>query len=166
MDINYNLVLTALALNRLDEAQVVFKEGQAWKSVSVAQVLNQYWLAFLRNDPAGMQKESARGMGLDGLAFLSEQAGTEAYHGRFRRARELARRAMALGKGTGDNASVAVAARPTLHPLCAEGVRRLGPRDRGRRPLARLPPDHALEAGGAILRSSSAACFPIIVGFD
>jgi predicted Zn-dependent protease len=55
-------------------------------------------LAFLRNDLAGMQNVSAQetSANFEG-EFLSDQANTEAFYGRFRRARELTRRARALG---------------------------------------------------------------------
>ena len=89
------LVLNALTLNRLDEAQAVLKEWQARSSNSEMQVLDLYWLAFLQSDPAGMQKESARGAGADWEGyFLSDQSDTEAYHGRLREARVLTHRAM------------------------------------------------------------------------
>jgi DNA-binding winged helix-turn-helix (wHTH) protein/predicted Zn-dependent protease len=94
----YILVLTDLALNRLDEAQAVVKEWQSHNPVSNARVYALYTLAFLRNDLAGMQNVSAQetSANFEG-EFLSDQANTEAFYGRFRRARELTRRARALG---------------------------------------------------------------------
>jgi eukaryotic-like serine/threonine-protein kinase len=80
----YNLVFAALALNRFDEAQGAIKEWQSRNPVSGTRLYVLYTLAFLRNDAAGMQKESG--------GFPSYHADTEAYYGRFRRARELVRR--------------------------------------------------------------------------
>jgi predicted Zn-dependent protease len=84
-----------LALNRLDEAQTALKEWQALKPDSVIPVVNQYQLAFLQSDPAGMEKQLARAAGtkpLEGM-LLSMQSDTEAYYGRLRKAREFTRRA-------------------------------------------------------------------------
>jgi eukaryotic-like serine/threonine-protein kinase len=78
----YNLVFAALALNRFDEAQAVVKEWQSHPG-STTPIYVPYTLAFLQNDAAGMQKEAGD--------FPSYHADTDAYYGRFRRARELSR---------------------------------------------------------------------------
>jgi len=91
----YELVFSALRLNRLDEAQAALNEWQTRNPDSVLQVWDRYLLAFLRNDPVGMQKQSARGMGPDwNSTFLRGQSDTAAYYGCIRKARELTRRAM------------------------------------------------------------------------
>ena len=91
------LVLTALALNRLDEAQAAIREWQTRNPVSNERVYDLYTLAFLQHYPAGMQKVSAQetGANFDGQN-LSDQANTVAFYGHLRRARELTRRARAL----------------------------------------------------------------------
>jgi eukaryotic-like serine/threonine-protein kinase len=106
-DSNYfYLVLDALTLNRLDEAQAMLKEWQAHSPDSEMQVMDLYYLAFLQSNPAGMQKQSARGMGADWESYLlAAQSDTEAYYGRLREARELTHRAM--GSAVGDKKSAA-----------------------------------------------------------
>ena len=91
------LALSALMLNRLDEAQAALQAGDP---DSYKKAPNQYRLAFLRNDSAGMQKQADRIAGKDGEGFLlSLQSDTEAYHGHLRRARELTRRATEVEVG-------------------------------------------------------------------
>jgi DNA-binding winged helix-turn-helix (wHTH) protein/tetratricopeptide (TPR) repeat protein len=91
-DSNYDqLVLSALMLKRLDEAQAAL---QARDPDSYRKAANQYRLAFLRNDLAGMQRQEVRIAGKEGEGLLlSLQSDTEAYHGRLRKAREFTRRA-------------------------------------------------------------------------
>lgn len=97
-DSNYDqLVLSALMLNRLDEAQAAL---QARDPDSYRKAPNLYRLAFLRNDLAGMQKQEARIAGKEGEGLLlSLQSDTEAYHGHLRKARELTRRATEVEVG-------------------------------------------------------------------
>jgi eukaryotic-like serine/threonine-protein kinase len=97
-DSNYDqLVLSALMLNRLDEAQAAL---QARDPDSYRKAPNQYRLAFLRNDAAGMQKQEVRIEGKEGEGLLlSLQSDTEAYHGHLRKARELTRRATEVEVG-------------------------------------------------------------------
>jgi eukaryotic-like serine/threonine-protein kinase len=97
-DNNYEqLVTSALMLNRLDEAQAAL---QARDPDSYRKAPNQYRLAFLRIDPAGMQKQEARIAGKEGEGLLlSLQSDTEAYHGRLRKAREFTRRATEVEVG-------------------------------------------------------------------
>ena len=88
------LAFAALTLNRLDEA--ILKDLHARDSNSFEDESNNYslyLLAFVRNDPASMQKRAARMAGTDSenLPLLSD---TEAYYGRLRKARELTRQAV------------------------------------------------------------------------
>lgn len=111
-----DLALTAMKLSRLDEAQAALKELQARNSNSATQIWLQYTLAFLRHDPAGMHKQSARGLGLDSgpdseAGFLSDQADAEAYYGRVRKARELSRRAIESEIGDKETVGVQTALR-------------------------------------------------------
>jgi tetratricopeptide (TPR) repeat protein len=118
----YNLALTALALNRLDEAQALLTEWQYRDPVSSVQIYTRYMLAFLRNDPAGMQEPSAQATSADlETDFLFAQAGTEAFYGHWRRAQELTRRARALGSGVKEDASVG-AARNLVEAALPEAV--------------------------------------------
>jgi eukaryotic-like serine/threonine-protein kinase len=95
-DNNYfDLVFTALMLNRLDEAQAILKQWQARIPDSTQQVFDLYYLAFLRRDSAGMEKELAEGVSADyESGLLGSHADTEAYYGRIRKSREFSRRAM------------------------------------------------------------------------
>jgi DNA-binding winged helix-turn-helix (wHTH) protein/tetratricopeptide (TPR) repeat protein len=88
VEANYSdLVFISLKLNRLDEAQAALNEWQLRNRDSVMQVGDLYLLAFLRGDSAGMQKQSARGMGPDWDGpFLRGQSDTEAYYGRIQNA--------------------------------------------------------------------------------
>jgi eukaryotic-like serine/threonine-protein kinase len=97
-DSNYDqLVASALMLNRLDEAQAAL---QARDPDSYNKAPNLYRLAFLRNDPAGMQRQEVRMAGKEGEGLLlSLQSDTEAYYGRLRKARELTRRAAEVEVG-------------------------------------------------------------------
>ena len=122
-DLNYfDLVFTTLELNRVDEAQQVLKEWQLHNSDSALQVWDLYFLAFLRNDPAGMQKQSAKGMGPDWEGdFLSDQSNTEAYYGRSGKAREFTRRAMQAEVADKENAGLR-AAWPEIEGAVREAV--------------------------------------------
>jgi serine/threonine protein kinase/predicted Zn-dependent protease len=95
-----NLAQNYTALNRLDEAKVTVDRALARKSdyPSLHDVL--YTLNFLQNDMAGMQQQLAWAMGKPGAedAALMQQADTEAYHGRFQKAREFTRQALESAK--------------------------------------------------------------------
>jgi DNA-binding winged helix-turn-helix (wHTH) protein/tetratricopeptide (TPR) repeat protein len=97
-DSNYDqLALSALMLNRLDEAQAAL---QARDPDSYNKAPTQYRLAFLRNDPAGMQRQELRMAGKEGEGLLlSLQSDTEAYYGRLRKARDFTRRAAKIEVG-------------------------------------------------------------------
>jgi tetratricopeptide (TPR) repeat protein len=100
-DINRgDLVFSALTLNRLDEAQAVLKEIRVRKPGGAAN-LDLYVMAFLRNDPTGMQKELAPAAGNDlDDSMIALQAETEAYHGRMQKSREFTRRAIEVITGS------------------------------------------------------------------
>ncbi len=83
-------------LNRLDEAETVYKQAEerklegenCWRAVIC--------LAFLKGDTAQMAQTAAAAMGKPGMEdfMLATQADTEAWYGRLKNARELTRRAM------------------------------------------------------------------------
>jgi serine/threonine protein kinase/Flp pilus assembly protein TadD len=95
-----NLAQNYIALNRLDEAKVTVDRALARKSnyPGLHEIL--YTLNFLQNDTAGMQQQLAWAMGKPGAedAALMLQADTEAYHGRFKKAREFTRQAIESAK--------------------------------------------------------------------
>ncbi len=95
-----NLAQNYIALNRLDEAKVTVDRALARKSDYPGLHDTLYMLSFLQNDMAGMQQQVAWAMGKPGAedAALTQQADTEAYHGRFQKARESTRQAIESAK--------------------------------------------------------------------
>jgi tetratricopeptide (TPR) repeat protein len=83
------------ALNRLDEAEAVYKEeGRKLESESL--LVNRYGLAFLKGDAAEMAQSVSAAMGKPGSedAMLATQADTEGWYGKLKNAQELTGRAM------------------------------------------------------------------------
>jgi eukaryotic-like serine/threonine-protein kinase len=95
-----NLADNYIALNRLDEAKTTVDQALAHKSEYPGLHEALYTLSFLQNDTAGMQHQLAWAMGKPGAedAALMQQSDTEAYHGRFQKARELTRQAIESAK--------------------------------------------------------------------
>ena len=95
--INYaNVANSYLELSRLDEAKAMLDEAQRRNLESQFLLQTFYLLAFLRNDPAEMERVLSAAMGKPGTedVILSAQSDTEAYHGRLSKARELTQRAV------------------------------------------------------------------------
>jgi DNA-binding winged helix-turn-helix (wHTH) protein/tetratricopeptide (TPR) repeat protein len=84
-----------MSLNRLDEAEAVFKQAEERKLESEPLLALRYQLAFLTGDAAQMAKLVSAAMGKPGAEdlMLDAQANTEAWYGRLKSARELTRRA-------------------------------------------------------------------------
>ena len=95
-----NLAQNYIALNHLDEAKVTIDRALGSKSDYPGLHDTLYTLSFLQNDVAGMQQQLAWAMGKPGAedAALIQQADTEAYHGRFQKAREFTRQAIESAK--------------------------------------------------------------------
>jgi tetratricopeptide (TPR) repeat protein/predicted Ser/Thr protein kinase len=96
-EINYsNLVAAYVSLNRLDEAEAVYKEADERKLEGEGLLANRYQLAFLQGDTAQMAHIASAAMGKPGTEdfLLAMQADTEAWYGRFKNARKLTQRAM------------------------------------------------------------------------
>lgn len=96
-ELNYfTLVYRYLMLNRLTEAQAMIKEAEAKKLDSPALHIVMYQLAFLQNDAEGMAKQVAWGARRPGVEdkLLGLDAGSVAYFGRLKNARELSQRAV------------------------------------------------------------------------
>jgi eukaryotic-like serine/threonine-protein kinase len=83
-------------LNRLDEAEAVYKQAEERKLESEFLLANRYYLAFLKGEAAQMERFASAAMGKPGMEdlLLSNQADTQAWYGKFKNARELTRRAM------------------------------------------------------------------------
>ena len=86
-----NLALSLLRLNQLQEAASVLATADQ-RGLHTDYLLQvNYWLAFLRGDESGMERLLHQSAGTPGAyAFLlTEQAHTEAYHGRLEKAQSL-----------------------------------------------------------------------------
>ena len=95
--INYlNLGVDYASLNRLDEAEAVYKQAEERKLESEILLPNRYQLAFLKGDTAQMAQLASAAMGKPGTEdlLLAAQADTEAWYGKLKNAHELTRRAM------------------------------------------------------------------------
>ena len=101
--VSANLAQNYIALNRLDEAKLTVDQALEHKSDYPGLHDALYTLNFLQNDSAGMQQQLAWAMGKPGAedAALMQQADTEAYHGRFQKAREFTRQAIESAKHSG-----------------------------------------------------------------
>jgi tetratricopeptide (TPR) repeat protein len=94
---NYaNLADYYVSLNRLDEAEAVFKQAEERNLESADLLDGRYHVDFLKDDVSEMERLVANAAGKPGTedVLLADQADTEAYHGRLGNARELARRAV------------------------------------------------------------------------
>ncbi len=91
-----NLGVAYENLNRLDEAEAVYKQAEERRLEGEAMLQYRYELAFLKSDTAQMAQFVSAAMGRPGTEdlLLASQANTEAWHGKFRIARDLTRRAM------------------------------------------------------------------------
>ena len=94
---NYvNLAIGYMALNRLDEAEAVYKEAEERKLEADALVQGRYQLAFLKCNAAQMAQLVSAAMVKSGAEdlLLVMQADTEGWYGKLKSAHELTRRAM------------------------------------------------------------------------
>jgi serine/threonine protein kinase/tetratricopeptide (TPR) repeat protein len=91
-----NLIGMLTAANRLTEAEAASEEARSRNLSGPYLCQFDYVLAFLRGDAAGMQKQLqlAAGMPRTEDVLLSAQADTEAYYGRFDRARKYSQSAV------------------------------------------------------------------------
>jgi eukaryotic-like serine/threonine-protein kinase len=94
---NYlNLANAYSNLNRLDEAESVFKQAEERKLESEFLLSYRYQLAFLKGDTLQMAQSATAAMGKPGTEdlLLAAQADTEGWYGKLKSAHELTRRAM------------------------------------------------------------------------
>jgi serine/threonine protein kinase/tetratricopeptide (TPR) repeat protein len=94
---NYSNVGGAYAtLNRLDEAEAVYKQAEERKLEDELVLLSRYQLAFLKGDAAQMAQLASAAMGKPGAEdlLLATQADTEGWYGKLKKAHELTDRAM------------------------------------------------------------------------
>jgi serine/threonine protein kinase/tetratricopeptide (TPR) repeat protein len=105
-----NLTFGYLNLNRLKEARATLEEAQAKKLESPILRQLMYALAFMQHDPNLMTQQVAWSAGKPGVEdfFLYLEAGTTAYSGQLRKARELFRRAVDSAKRAGEKETASV----------------------------------------------------------
>ncbi len=91
-----NLGTAFMYLNRVDEAEAVYKQAEERKIDGELLVLSRYQVAFLKEDKAQMAALVAATAGKPGWedALLAAQADTEAWHGKLKNARSLTDQAM------------------------------------------------------------------------
>jgi len=91
-----NLGLDFTTLNRLEEAEAVYKQAEERKLENEFLLQNHYWLEFLKGDTAQMAQLVSAAMGKPGAEdlLLATQADTEGWYGKLKNARELTGRAV------------------------------------------------------------------------
>ena len=101
LDPNTQYIYVALGndyvnLNRLDEAEAVYKQAEERKLEGEWLLQHRYLLAFLKGDAAQMAQCASAATGKLGTedVLLATQSDTEAWHGKLKDARELTRQAM------------------------------------------------------------------------
>jgi len=108
--IYHNLGHVYLALDRLDQAEAVYRQGQERKVENESMLRLGYWLAFLKGDAAQMAQlvSSAEGKPVAEDLLLGMQADTEGWYGKLKTANELTVRAMnsALHRGAKEEAAL------------------------------------------------------------
>jgi tetratricopeptide (TPR) repeat protein len=95
--LNYANLGNAYAnLNRLDEAEAVYKQAKERKLEGETLLAGRYLLAFQKGDASQMAELLSASMGKPGTEdlLLATQADTEAWYGKLKRANELTHRAM------------------------------------------------------------------------
>lgn len=105
-----NLGDSYVSLNRLDEADAVYKQAKEQRLNNEILRLNRYLLAFLKGDAVRMAQVVAAATGTPGSedVLLAAQADTEGWHGRLENAGELTRRVMDSAKRNGDQEAAAI----------------------------------------------------------
>jgi tetratricopeptide (TPR) repeat protein len=108
--VNYvNVGGTYVALNRMDEAEVVYKQAEQRKLEREVLFQNRYIFAFLKGDTALMSQLVSTVMGKAGAEdlLLASQADTEGWYGKLKNASEVTRRAMDSAQHNDANESAA-----------------------------------------------------------
>jgi len=108
--VTYSLLgLAYTSLNRLEEAEAVYKQAEERKLESEFLLQNRYWLAFLKGNTAQMAQLVSAAMGKPGSEdlLLAMQADTEGWYGKLNNAHELTVRAMDSAQHNGAKESAA-----------------------------------------------------------
>jgi eukaryotic-like serine/threonine-protein kinase len=106
-----NLLGMYVSANRLDEAKNLYQEA-ARRNLTENAIMraNRYWIAFLEQDAAEMDRQTAWAAGKVGSEdFLDALASdTDTYHGQLVKARELSQRAMEFARRNDQKETAAV----------------------------------------------------------
>ena len=105
-----DLIDAYLALDRVDEAKVIYDQAMQHKFDNEYLREMRYSIAFLQNDEAEMQRQVQSAAEVSGseAPLLAAQADTDAYYGRLKQARDGTRRAVGAAKRDGANESAAL----------------------------------------------------------
>jgi serine/threonine protein kinase/tetratricopeptide (TPR) repeat protein len=92
----YMLGVACMSLNRVEEAEAVYKQADKRKLENQLVLQGRYWLAFLKGDAAQMVQIVSAATGKPGAEdlLLAMQADTEGWYGKLNDAHELTVRAM------------------------------------------------------------------------
>ena len=90
------LAVAYIALNRLDEAEAVYKQVEERKLENALLLQAHYWSAFLKGDDKQMAQLVSAAIGKPGVEdlLLATQADTEGWYGKLKNAHELTGRAI------------------------------------------------------------------------
>jgi len=150
-----NLCFAYIHLNRLDEAEAVYKQAEEHKLESQELLQNRYDLAFLKGDVSQMARTVSAAMGKPGTEdlVLAMQADTAGWYGRLKNAHELTQRAM-------DSAERNDAQETAAGYQAAEALREVvsGNREQARtdaNAALKLAPNRAVRAMGALALARS-----------
>jgi tetratricopeptide (TPR) repeat protein len=99
----FNVAFALLYLNRVEEAEALLRKGSERNIEVVEFSLCRYFIGFLRNDQAAMEREtSQRKAKLEAQGwFQHQEAMTFAYRGRLREANQLSNQAVTLARQGG-----------------------------------------------------------------
>jgi len=126
-----NVAFAYIYLNRLPEADALLRKAAERRIATIEFSLCRYFIAFLKNDEAAMEKEATqRQANLDAQGFFEHQeAMTMAYRGRLKEAARLSDRAVSLSLQAGlrERASLFEGARAAWSALF--GIREEGQRN-------------------------------------
>jgi serine/threonine protein kinase/Flp pilus assembly protein TadD len=98
-----NLMIDYIGMNQLDDAKATLTDARARKVDGSDMRATAYMLAFLQNDNVEMQTQIVWAKDKPGVEdlLMSFQSDTEAYYGRFRKARDLSQTAVDLANRAG-----------------------------------------------------------------
>jgi eukaryotic-like serine/threonine-protein kinase len=135
-----NLAAGYINVNRLDDAEAVYRQVEERKLLTAEGLLqDHYLLAFLEGDTVQMAQLAASAMGKPGTEdlLLATEADTEAWHGKLKKARALTQRAI-------DSAKRNDAQETAANYLAAAALREV---EAGNREQARVDAHAALKLG-------------------